>query len=252
MKTLKQLIFLFASLMLISPQAGAQQNALNLDDPIGGVAKMTEQYFSIDVNREPGEQLILSNYFVCKFDKNGNRVEDLEFDAKDNLLKKYSYENVKGKREKLVITDSKGKLIKTIVYTYNEKGLLENDQSYDATGKPEKTFVYQYDDKGVLRENYSYLKAGEFEMKYTYTYDFKGNIDRNFRFTQGGFLLEERQYKYDQKNQPVSEVIKNETGDILESITCQYVYDKKRNWIEKTTLMDNHPVKLVKRKITYN
>jgi len=252
MKTLQQLIFIFALLTLVLPQAGAQQNFLNKDYLVGKLSKMTEQHFSIDVNREPGEQLVLHKYFVCEFDKEGNRLIDREFDAMDNLLKKYSYENVKGKREKLVVTDAKGKLIRTVIYTYNKKGLLENDQSYDAAGKPEKTLIYAYDDKGLLRENYSYLKAGEFEMKYSYTYDYKGNIDKTICFTEGGNLVEERQYKYNENGQVISELIKNELGEILKSTTFQYVTDKKKNWTEKTVLVDKHPVNLIKREIVYN
>lgn len=245
-------IFFFFVLFIISFSAAiAQQNALNQDDPSGKLYKMTEKHFSIDVNREPGDQLVLHKYFLCEFDKNGNRGGDKEFDAMDNLLKKYSYENADGRRQKLIISDAEGKVVRTVVYTYNKKGLLENDQSYDATGKPEKTFVYKYDDAGVLRENYSYLNAGEFEMKYTYTYDYNKNIDRNFRFNEGGNLVEERQYKYNKNKQLISEVVKNEQGEILKSTAFQYVNDKKNNWIEKTIVVDNHPVKLIKRKITY-
>jgi len=88
-------------------------------------------------------------------------------------------------------------------------------------------------------------------MKYTYTYDYKKNIDRNFRFTEGGNLVEERQYKYNKNEKIISELIKNERDEVLKSTDFQYVNDKKNNWIEKTIVVDNHPVKLIRRKITY-
>lgn len=249
---MRAIVFFNLLFMLILPQADAQQNMLNQDDPAGKLTKMTEKHFLIDTSREPGDQLVLKHYIVTKFNKNGNRVEDLEFDANNNLFKKNSYENTDGKRQKLVITDAKAKLIKTVIYTYNEKGLLENDQSYDAGGKPEKTLIYVYDDKGLLRENYSYLKAGEFEMKYSHIYDYKGNIDKTLCFTEGGNLVEERQYKYNENGQVISELVKNELGEILKSTTFQYVTDNKKNWTEKTVLVDKHPVNLIKREIVYN
>ncbi|MBU1368907.1 MAG: hypothetical protein KJ754_00905, partial [Bacteroidetes bacterium] len=111
--------------------------------------------------------------------------------------------------------------------------------------------VYKYDEEGVLREDYSYLNSGEFNMKFTYTYDYKGNIDRNFRFSANGNLKEVRHYKYDENNNIVSEIVKNDAGDTLKSTVYQYVYDKKNNWVEKTIIIDNQPVKLIKRKLTY-
>ncbi len=71
------------------------------------------------------------------------------------------------------------------------------------------------------------------------------------RFTQGGNLVEERQYKYDQSNRIISELVKNEQGEVLKSTTYQYVEDDKNNWIEKTVVVDKHPVKLIRREIVY-
>lgn len=229
----------------------AQHNPLEVGDPAGKLIKMTERYFEIDVKQEPGNQLILNNYSVINFNKAGNRVEELEYDAQNKLAKKHSYENAGGKPQKIVVTDDYGQLITTIIYNYNENGLLDNKQRYNSTGKPEKSFVFKYDEDGLLRESYSYLNKGEFEMKYTYIYDYKNNIERNLRFTQGGNLVEERQYKYDQSNRIISELVKNEQGELLKTTTYQYVEDEKNNWIEKTVVVDKHPVKLIRREIVY-
>ncbi|MBU2558066.1 MAG: hypothetical protein KJ578_09840 [Bacteroidetes bacterium] len=251
MKTNIKFLTIVTFFCVIAPTLNAQKNNYKQKDPISRVASMTEKHFLIDTSREPGEQIILSHYYISSFDDNGNRVEDLEFDSKDKQLKKYKYSYTGDQRDTLIITDSEAKLMRTIIYSYDDNGLLANDQSYDANGKPEKQFVYKYDEEGVLREDYSYLNSGEFNMKFTYTYDYKGNIDRNFRFSADGNLKEVRHYKYDENNNIVSEIVKNDAGDTLKSTVYQYVYDKKNNWVEKTIIIDNQPVKLIKRKLTY-
>ncbi|MBU2465537.1 MAG: hypothetical protein KJ615_04265, partial [Bacteroidetes bacterium] len=91
MKTNIKFLTIVTFFCVIAPTLNAQKNNYKQKDPISRVASMTEKHFLIDTSREPGEQIILSHYYISSFDDNGNRVEDLEFDSKDKQLKKYKY-----------------------------------------------------------------------------------------------------------------------------------------------------------------
>ena len=211
---------------------------------------MTEKHFLIDVNQEPGQQLILSHYYENNFDSFGNRIKDQEYDAEGNLIKTYTYYNTGKQRNKLELADENGKLIRTIEYVYNEDGLLDYDQSYDGKGNPEKRFAYSYDDEGKVREDYSYF-GSDFHMKFTYTYNYKGEVERNFRFDSTSNLQEISYYTYDKEGNVVLEKVTDKDGKLIETTTFQYVYDKKNNWIERTIHKDGKPLKLIRRNLVY-
>jgi len=245
---LSLLVLLF---LIVVQQGFTQKSTFKKSDPDPKVKSMTEEHFLINVNSEPGDQLTLSHYYENTFDSFGNRIQDKEYDSAGNLVRVYKYYNTGNQRNKLELFNESGKLVRTIEYVYSEDGLLDFDQSYDGSGNPEKRFVYTYDDKGRVREDYSYFNGDEFHMRFTYTYNYKDQVDRNFRFDSEGNLLEIRYYAYDNSGNIISEKIMDEAGATIDITSFQYVYDKRRNWTERTIHKNGQPVKLIKRHLVY-
>ena len=85
------------------------------------------------------------NRQVVKYDINDNKSEMLEYDAAGKLLYKtqYSY-NSRGDRTFEATFDPAGKLIRKIVYTYDSKGLKVEKKEYDGENKFISSRKYQY------------------------------------------------------------------------------------------------------------
>lgn len=71
---------------------------------------------------------------VCKFDKNDNKTEELEYDGNGKLLTK-TQNSYNSNEDKIleVVYDASGKLIKKTVYLYNAKGLRVEKKEYDGS-----------------------------------------------------------------------------------------------------------------------
>lgn len=80
-----------------------------------------------------------------KLNKDGDVIEEEEHDAKTNGVEKHVYKyNSIGERIEEQILDSNGKKIKTHYYSYNAKGLKTERKTVDANGKVTSVRTYNY------------------------------------------------------------------------------------------------------------
>jgi hypothetical protein len=81
-----------------------------------------------------------------KYNANGNKTEELEYDGNGQLLQKklFSYDN-HGNKILEVIYDANGKLNKKIIYIYNSKGLRVEKKEYDGENNLLSVRKYQYE-----------------------------------------------------------------------------------------------------------
>ena len=84
---------------------------------------------------------------VCRYDKEDNKTEDLEYDGNGKVITKtqYSY-NSNGDKILEVLLDASGKLTKKIVYIYNAKGLRVEKKEYDGTNTliSDRKYTYEF------------------------------------------------------------------------------------------------------------
>jgi antitoxin component YwqK of YwqJK toxin-antitoxin module len=80
-----------------------------------------------------------------KYDKDGDEIEQVDYDEKGNVLKKTTYAYNKNK-DKLyeVVYDGKGTLIKKIAYGYDAKGLKISKTTYGPGDVVLKVVKYTY------------------------------------------------------------------------------------------------------------
>ena len=80
-----------------------------------------------------------------KFNSAGDKIEEVEYDASGNVLKKITcVYNAKGERVFEMEYDGTGKLLKKSAYSYDKKGLRTEKKVYGSTDVLEKHVKYTY------------------------------------------------------------------------------------------------------------
>jgi hypothetical protein len=80
-----------------------------------------------------------------KYNANGDKTEETEYDASGNVVKRTTYAyNKAGDKQFEVIYDGSGKLIKKIVYGYDSKGLRISKSTYGPGDVLQKIVKYTY------------------------------------------------------------------------------------------------------------
>lgn len=168
-------------------------------------------------------------------DKDGNIVNDKSFDWKGNVIEhtypedmSFEYKRVK---EKQVTKDTEGNVIK-------EAYILENGSKrefqYDNDGKVFKEVIICNDrtwlrelnkDGGVVKET-SYDEKGNEVCTTSYSYDKNYALRKKIANYPGDdkFSVETN---YDSRGKEISEIFKNENGEVTQ--TKKYYYDKNGN-----------------------
>lgn len=131
-----------------------------------------------------GEQTLLGNgtvdfTSVIKTDSKGNRVEQDDKRAGNNVLFNYKY-----------------------YYLYDEKGQLLERIAYKGNGAFSFKYVFKYDDNGNKTEWVQYGQDSSMVGKVVYKYDTKNNLIEQTEFKKDGSLKAQYAYSYefDKKN----------------------------------------------------
>lgn len=107
------------------------------------------------------------------FNKNGQTLEEAEYDKKGNIKKtmKYKY-NKKGDEIEQEEYNNANKLVKKKITKYNSFNEKLEEETYDGNGVLQKTEIYVYDSKGLKIERKTKSPDGTITevRKYMYTY----------------------------------------------------------------------------------
>lgn len=175
---------------------------------------------------------------TAKYDEQGNRIEEYEFDNEGNLLKmKFTKFNEYNKRVKeLVVTNEDGELNYSSLFVaeYNDEGLLIEERLLSSEGILFQRNTHKYDKYGNETEYCIYQSDGILEEKTTNVYDKKGNLVlQNYTSEESSGKVT---YKYDVNGKMVEECHFNSNGKLSQKTT--YTYDQKR-FLKKNTTIQN-------------
>lgn len=223
--------------------------------------------------------------------RNGDNSEidhvKMEFHA-DKLAKKttLSAQNIPTETT-AYIYDSKGNVIEedfyltsyTIqyknIYKYDKKNRQISEASYTAAGKKNFETISEYKGNNLTKK-YTINAKGETEYSEDFTYDQKGNILTKLRYEsidkstiQDKFMYDDKgnkvswqilknntpisgaQFSYDSHNNLTSVISTDDKNNVIDKREYTYEYDKKGNWIKKTSRINNTKLLSSERTITY-
>ena len=187
----------------------------------------------------------LNRKFVSTYDDKGNRIEESEFNADGNLNEKsvHKYDD-NGHHIETILYDSEGHLEQKDIFKRDKEGTVEVS-TYDADDNFLCKEIYKYDNKRCV-ENSHYDADGNLSYTLVYKYDDNGNMLEDSRY-DGSRLF----FKYDDKGNRVEERIHAPDGSLSKITVFRYNFDRKGNWVVKTTYENDIPTEVEERTIKY-
>ena len=227
----------------------------------------------IDGFNEPDDIFFSDSFRIhFKFDENGNKIEENNFNSKGKLHDKRIYKyNEKGNLFESSSLFNENETTKQI-YHYNTKGELMSINYF----RNEEFFMedyYQYDDKGNLIDYSSWtVNPKKLQWQTNYKYDEEGNViekdDDNwvttYEYDDKGNKIVEKQinkhddgvyksmYRYDKDENLIEKIEENSRkGEIQSSLNFKYEFDKNDNWTKRIAFILDKPFAISIRKYEY-
>ena len=150
------------------------------------------------------------------------KKKEIENEKKKEIKNDLTRQNLKGKVKSTTktILHKWNSYLDSIVVQFNKDGNMTDSSSYDKYGVLKEKCIYKYDKDGNKTEYSQYNADGELDGKYKYEYNEDGEITM-----------------YDNGPNKKSK--------------AEYIYDKKRNWIERTYSENDKQITIIKREIEY-
>ena len=189
----------------------------------------------------------LSRRFISTYDERGNWVEEGDYNGDGSLNERciYFYDendfHIGTNRH-----DSLDCLFEKGIYKLDERGNCIEANFYDGDGNFSHKGTYKYDDNNRCIEDNHYGADGELGYTLVYGYDDKGRKIKDSRY-DGLITL----FKYDDKGNRVEARNYGPSGTPGKETVYRYKFDRKGNWVVKTTYENGTPVELEERTIKY-
>lgn len=249
MKKLIIQLFIFSILATPGFCQYSDQFKLNLK---GKVKSINEKTFQIVHAGDASTSGKIEQWFLNSFNEQGNKILDIKLKPDSTVDKKYSYSyNIEDRREEMAIYTADDLLNLKIVYQYDKLGNLTEDNSYDNNNRPLKKKVYLYDNKGNIMEENILNTDGELIQKYRYVYNSSNQKAEINKYKASGELEQRVTRKYDNKGNETEVSEFSPEGNLISTTTNLYQFDRRENWLKKTSYINNLPVSVVERVITY-
>ncbi len=206
-------------------------------------------------------------------DGNIASIEYLSVDG--NVISKDEYVYKNRKLAAIITYTSRGTISKKTTYQYDRKGLLTAEKKYNNKGVLQFDTRYLYNAKGQLTTSQKLIPSINYTVKMTYKYDSRnriiestktgriGTTKETYSYTDTGLLLQKSEYNtlgekytytvysYNDKHDKISLKKYDGTDTLTYYEDYKYRYDKKHNWIEKTSFEKGKKTGIEKRKIVY-
>lgn len=100
------------------------------------------------VTEKKGSKELNYKYKEQRFDKDGNLIEDIEFNSKGFIVHHVAYEYSGDRKTKELVFNKEGKILSRIEYIYSKKGTLSEIQYYDSNSQliRKEQFIYEQHD----------------------------------------------------------------------------------------------------------
>ena len=168
-----------------------------------------------------------------RFDRNGNRSEEVYYDVKgnSNYTCEYLYDE-NGNEIKKMGGSGDDVVYDKWVYTFSDNGRKGERKSEFKKGKNSK-WIYAFDDKQNKTDEIYYDVSGNMSYKWEFTYDTKQNVTEKKELDSYGNVYQKWLYKYDDKENNI-EIYHYVSNNQLYRI-YQMRHDKKGNVKSKFT-----------------
>lgn len=209
-----------------------KENDWKKDNLKGKVKSYTEKTYKLAQQNgsEIGKEL---GHFYKKFDVYGNLIEWGEYNDKNILIEKETYQYNEN-NDKILEERIKDTFYDKITYKYDKNNNIIEESRFRKNGTLYEQTIYKYNEKGyrILEEKYS---DGNLSFITQISLDGKGNqIERsNFTLSPSGYQFANKEtYRYNNNGNKVEYNWYNSEHSSRSRQTKTYNYDKNGNEIE--------------------
>ena len=189
--------------------------------------------------------------YVDTRDEKGNLIESDSRDASNTSMSKNVYEY-----------DARNNRVRQEVLTPDGNVFMSKKSAYDdqdrvievvecLAGLCDNKTIYVYGANNKVAEERKLGKDDELKSKTLFTYDANGNAVEKKVYDADNNLVKRITTVFDANNNEVEVTTYDNDGSESKKETNVYVYDKKKNWVKKTTSVDGTPTMMMEQKIKY-
>ena len=116
--------------------------------------------------------------------------------------------------------------------------------------------IYKFDEKGnkIIEEHFNQITNDGYKelfSKKTYAYDINNNKIEENEYDGKSLLKSKTNYSYNEKGDITEEIKYNDNGIVINKLSYKIKYDSIGNWIEKVNYLNNKPISILVRVISY-
>ena len=189
--------------------------------------------------------------YVDTRDENGNILVSDSRDASNTSMSKNTYEydqNGNCVRHDVLTSDGSVFMSRLTAYDSNQR-VIERTECIAGVCDDKTTYVYG--DNNKVSEETKLGKDNVVKGKTVFTYDAQGNAIEKKLYDAENNLEKLVKSTFDENNNEVETLTYDSYGNLLRKETNVYVYDKKKNWVKKTTSVGDKPTMMMKQKLKY-
>lgn len=138
-------------------------------------------------------------------------------------------------------------------WTYNDKNLLTEEKYLDSNWASRTTF-YISSDNNIDSSSFEDFSKNVYTAEsyiYQYKYDEAGHLIEKLETTANGEIVIKRTYTNNAYGDPVTEIVFYAESNKTDTLSYEYEYDAKLNWISKITKFNGNLSRIESNKITY-
>lgn len=208
----------------------------------------------------------LGNLLESTYDRNGHPVhrqvsvfndkgqlilyKDYHNDGSLNYESQYTYSDA-DKIVDIKTVDAATEVLSSLQLKKDEQGnTIERSSFHVGDSLPYKRKQYTYNKKG-LEASYKAYMLEKLTVDRTTTYDRKGRVIALKEYKGANQLKEHYTLHYDAKGNLIQKISYDKVGEITQTLTWEYQYDKRKNWIQKKAYEDKTLQTITTRSIEY-
>ncbi len=193
-----------------------------------------------------------ANRVIYEYDGNRNLIKKTSY-LPDNRLSAsytYTYDNKSNKVEEIWYR-SDGTIGVKYRFEYDDKDNKITETVYGRDGTISNKAIHKYDENKNRIESNNYNPLRSQILRTTMKYDSKRNIIEMSVYNADGNLTSKMITEYDANENSIGSKTYDSNNSILRREMYNYEYDKNKNWIRKTGVINDVPNFFSIRKISY-
>lgn len=197
-----------------------------------------------------GEEKTIRDRKTWEYDNKGRKIDHTRYREGDPvIIYQYEYDQ-EGNMTKEIRKLPDGTIDYETVNVYEAGNHIEKNGYFNS--QLNDKWIFQYDEEGNrIKEGHAGADGVIYE-RFVYTYDESGNKIQELRYRGEGDYDNKITFEYDDQGNLIEEVQMIGSEEVIQTISYDYTYDNKGNWVKKIRLLDGDGMQKIERSYEYD